>query len=697
MRRYLVTVLLLSVCHPGLAQQPACTVPATVVAPDLSPAQKASLDAMDWQPPLPSLKYQWLDFITPLLESVPVTNLSADAFVARDKKGPIRVLSATYDRGPRRVILVAENGKKMPAAARKIEAAVISDVLSKARTEDSFALLTARGPRVDLHFGSSREAIRAAAEQLENPPRGKPGKGGVLDAVLEATTWFQPPRAGDSIFVLALHAESKHRASFSEVRATLAVGHIRVFACELGQISQPNPEDLQHTSFDGGYSSTTYIPVGNVDHLVALSNGSGGLTVGEDTEKRNYTLSDGRLKRLQYEAEIMYKAVTEHYLVGLDSASPNLSIRLASSVLSGTPWATVSYPTYLPPCSNTPGMGPGPQPPCLVPVNVTVPDLTSLPIAAADTLAAEWKQNIQTQKYELADGSWDQREASWEFWKSLNRATQPKMALVDDLSAGDFVVRDKKRLLQVQSVTSAHGPQRIIIVAENGQELPAAARKTEVAVVSHIHSKARAEDSFALLTAEGPRVELRFGSSRDAIRAAAEQLGNPPQGKSGSPGALAAVLEATTWLQPPQPGDSIFVMSRGFESGLTVTFSKVRAALAAGHIRVFGVQFGWYDYAATQLFNDSGGWVADGTPPRASQSGLTDDQLRELESDAEEMYTEATEHYLLQLDSFGPQLKIDLASPTLNRFPWAHVRYPHHLPACANPATKPPAEARPRK
>ena len=651
---------------------------------------------MDWQPPLPSLKYQWLDFITPLLESVPVTNLSADAFIARDKKGPIRVLSATYDRGPHRIIFVAENSK-MPVAARRIETAVISHVLSKARPEDSFALLTARGPRVELHFGSSREAMQTAAEQLENPPQGKPGKAGVLDALLEATTWFQPPRAGDSIFVLALNAESKHHASFSEVRAALAIGHIRVFACELGQISQPNPENLQSTSFDGGYSSTTYIPVGNAYHLVALSNGSGGFAHGEDAERRDHTLSDGRLRLLQYVAEMMYKAATEHYLVGLDSTSPNLSISLASSVLGGAPGVTVSYPTFLPPCSNTPGMGPGPQPPCLVPVNVTVPDLTSLPIAAADTLAAEWKQNIQTQKYQLADGSWDQQEASWDLWKSLNRATQPKMALVDDLSAGDFVVRDKKRLLQVQPVTSAHGPQRIIFVVENGQQMPAAARKTQAAVVSHILSKARAEDSFALLTAEGPRVELRFGSSRDALRAAAEQLGNPPQGKSGSPGALAAVLEATTWLQPPQPGDSIFVTSRGFESGLTVSFSKVRAALAAGHIRVFGVQFGWYSYVATQLFNDSGGWATDGTPPRASQFGLTDDRLRELESDAEEMYMEATEHYLLQLDSFGSQLTVDLASSTLNRFPWAHVRYPHHLPACANPATTPSAEAGPRK
>ncbi len=701
MRVCLVAVFLVSVCYRGLAQQPACTVPVTVVTPNLSPAQQATLDAMDWQPPLPSWKYMWLDFITPRLESLPVTNLSADAFLARDKKGPIRVLSATYDTGPRRIVFVAENAKKMPAAAREIEAAVISQVLSKARSEDSFALLTARGPRVELRFGSSREAVLTAAKQIANPPQGKPGKGGVLDAVLEATTWLQPHRPGDSIFVMTMGLERKHSANLPKVRIAVAAGGIRVFAVQLGRyeirsVAGGVDGAVPYGGPDSDLTSAAFGLTAYFRQTVQLAGESGGSWLLENTEGRSYALSSGRRRWLLFEAEKMYKAAIKLYLVGLDSTSSGLSIRLTPSGLERTPWVRVSYPSYLPVCSNARSLGSGQEPPCTVPVNVTVPDLASLPKAAADTLAAEWKQNLQAQKYQLADGSWNQSEASHDFWKSLNRATQPKMALIDDLLVDDLVVRDKKRILQVQSLTSARGPHRIVFVAENGK-MPSAARTIEAEVITHILSRARAEDSFALLTAEGPPVQLPFGSSRDGIRAAAEELRNPPQGKGGSPGALAAVLEATTWLRPPQPGDSIIVLSLGLQSGVTVTFSKVRAALAAGHIRLFGVQLDWFNYAATQLFNESGGWVTIGMRRRGPQSDLTDERLDQLKGNAEEMYTEATEHYLLHLHSIGEHLTIDLAPSALSRYPWAHVRYPHNLPACASAATAVPAEAEPRR
>ena len=680
MRIRMAVILLFSVCSAGLAEHP-CTVPVTVVTPDLSSAQKAVVDAMDWQPPLPALKYQWLDFITPQLDTVPVTNLSADAFLVHDKKTPVRIQSATYDRGPRRVIFVAENGK-MPQAARKIEAEVITHILSKARTEDSFALLTARGPRVELRFGSSREAIRAAAEELARPPQGKAGGEGVLDAVLEATTWFQPPQAGDSIFLMALNVESKHRASFSSVRDAVTAGRIRVFGFELGEVSQPPP--LGSTS--DYFPNTPDVGFGNRNHLLDLTRESGGRFAFDDTEVPGYRLTDARLGVLRYAGESMYKPVTEHYLLQLDSTGPNVSIRLAPSVLSGVPWVTVSYPTCLPACSSTPTRGSRQQPPCTVTVNVSIPDLSSLPKAAADTVAAEWKQNIQAQKYELPPGSWNQQQASRDFARSLNRATQPKKALVDDLTADAFVAHDKERPVRIQSVTYDRGPRRIVFVAENGN-MPAWARKIETEVIANILSKARAIDSLALLTAGGPRVELRFGSSRESLRAAVEELGNPPRDKSGGKGVLDAVLEATTWLQPPQPGDSIFFMTGGLQGTLRARPSKVRAALAAGRIRLFGIQFGGYDYRMAQLTGDSGGW---GTWPGFMRDER-DDRLRGFIHDGEEMYMEATEHYLLQFDSFGAHLTIGLAPATQSQLPWAEVQYPKYLPPCSSPATPTPA------
>jgi hypothetical protein len=113
-----------------------------------------------------------------------VRHLSADDFVVRNKKEPIRILSLTTDSGPRRIVFVLGDGEPMSAAARKIESEVVSDILSNARAEDSLALLTARGPREKIGFGATHDALRPTAEGLGNPSQRKSDGDGVLDALL---------------------------------------------------------------------------------------------------------------------------------------------------------------------------------------------------------------------------------------------------------------------------------------------------------------------------------------------------------------------------------------------------------------------------------------------------------------------------------------------------------------------------------
>jgi len=388
MRIFLAVIILVSVFSVNLAQEPGCYVPVTITLHDLSSLPKATAEAMvnEWKQnirakkyELPNGKWDWSgqswdfqhaligwqtwDNVAPpvrraMRDSIFSGELSAEAFVARDEKGPIRVLSATYDRGSRRIVFIAENAKKMPAAARKIEAAVISHILSKARAEDSFAFITAGGPRVEMRFGSNREAIRAAAEQLENPPQGKPEKGGVLDAVLEATTWLQPRQVGDSIFLMTMGLERKHKASFSKVRAAVAAGGIRVFAVQLGlseirsisyglggAVPYGGPDsDL----YSAGFGLTTFFR-----QTTQLADGSGGICVVEGTEEKRYQLTDERLKGLKQGAEQMYQIITEHYVVQLDSTGSQLSLTLAPSVLEQLPWVLLRYPEFLPRCSMT--------------------------------------------------------------------------------------------------------------------------------------------------------------------------------------------------------------------------------------------------------------------------------------------------------------------------------------------------------
>ena len=393
MRVYTGIILLVFLTPPGRAQQVGCSLPVSITIHDLSslPTATAERMAIEWKRniqakkyELPNGKWDWRrqswdfqnaligqqawDNVTPserraMVSSAYSGNLPPEAFVARDKTGPIRVVSATYDRGPRRIVFVAENARKVPAAARKIEAAVITRILSKARSQDSFAFIAARGPRVELPFGSSREVIRAAAEELESPAPGRPAREGALDAILEATTWFQPAQTGDSILVMTMGLERKHKASFSKVRAAVAAGGIRVFAVQLGlsqikSLSYGLRGAVPYGVPDSDLSSAGFGLNTFFRQTGQLSDLSGGTWVVEDTEGKTYQLTDEHLNGLMHIAERMYETIVGHYILQLDATGLQVSITLAPSALERLPWVLLRYPEYPPKCVNTSTMHP---------------------------------------------------------------------------------------------------------------------------------------------------------------------------------------------------------------------------------------------------------------------------------------------------------------------------------------------------
>ncbi len=334
-RLFTASVLTISLCASGFTQPQPCTVQVSIVVPDLATVQKEGAD----------ISVRMLEHSLIMPGAVGVADLTAEAFSAHDRKHPVAIRSLTIGRGPRRLAFVVENGKRMNAAARKIEAAVISGIVSKARPEDSFALITAGGPRMGLPFGSSRDTILATTEQLASPPQGRAKGQSALDAVHEATSWLEPPQAGDSIFVLALNLEGRHRTSFSKVRDALSSGRVRLFGLELGRVTQPNPENLDTASLMGGYLNISHAPVGSVDHLIQLSRDSGGIEAWEDTTKgKRYSVGQAQLERLVAAGESMYRAAVTYYVLELDCAGRNVVIGLLPLVREKFPGAFVLYP-----------------------------------------------------------------------------------------------------------------------------------------------------------------------------------------------------------------------------------------------------------------------------------------------------------------------------------------------------------------
>ncbi|MGD0693327.1 MAG: hypothetical protein ABSB82_00570 [Terriglobia bacterium] len=342
-------VLLALIGTACLAQQP-CTVPVRVLAFDSSSFPKEFVDrALAWKqasrggrPAKPGLlDMGQLGYAAPHASKV-VLDLPAKAFLARDENHPISVRSVTIDRGPRRIVFVVDNGKETNSVARKIETAVITDILSKARAEDSFALLTARGPRVTVLLGAPRDTIQAAAEKLDSSIQGKSDGEGVPDALLEASTWLQTQRPGDTIFLLAMRIEGRHKASVTRVRKALGADRVRLFGFQLG------PTAIWGPTFGTDVTSAEV-----ADGMFSLASRTGGEAVLENTEENGYELRDARLQQLRDIAERMYNSITEYNVLELSSVTGHLRISLSPESQKGllVPM-DVLYPGDLPPCKS---------------------------------------------------------------------------------------------------------------------------------------------------------------------------------------------------------------------------------------------------------------------------------------------------------------------------------------------------------
>jgi hypothetical protein len=281
-----------------------------------------------------------------------VRGLNPNAFVSSSKEGALRIDSVIADSGPRRILFVVETGKHLREITREVQVRVISDFLSTARPGDTFALLTARGPRKEIQFGSDRTAFQAAVDELKSPPKGKNQPGGVLDAVLEALGWFKTPQLGDAIVVLTMGIESPHHAGFTKVREALSDAGVRLFGFQLGQVLGGTVMGGVGFGPGGDYALTnTYSP--NVENVFALYAKSGGVAFEENTEGspwHQYKLDDESLKRVKDVSGQISKAIAELYSLQMEAPPKDFVIELADPIRKQIPKAWVMYPAYPPRC-----------------------------------------------------------------------------------------------------------------------------------------------------------------------------------------------------------------------------------------------------------------------------------------------------------------------------------------------------------
>jgi hypothetical protein len=282
-----------------------------------------------------------------------IRELKSEQFLAKTKHHSLRVLAANDEAGPRRILLVLEAG--VPAKIRAVESSVVVDMLFEARSQDSFALLTARGPNKTLPFGSSSDAIISAAKELETRTGGSdPDHRGVLDVLLEGAESFHEARPGDSIVLFTLGLESEHKVKYSRVRKELADRQIRLFGLQFDSVMAGSLQGGMLRFTPRGIdelASQAFFP--NYEDLGNLSLDSGGYALDENIlgdSQRDYKITADKLEEIKTLASRMHSAIQEYYRLTIEATRDPFSLDLTPNVRKKVASALTIYPRQLPAC-----------------------------------------------------------------------------------------------------------------------------------------------------------------------------------------------------------------------------------------------------------------------------------------------------------------------------------------------------------
>jgi hypothetical protein len=283
---------------------------------------------------------------------VPERDVPSETFVAREglfRRVPI--VSVQADEGPRRIVFVEAFGSgwrehaRQPAAPNKgLSRAELTAILSVARPQDSFALLVIGGPRVEVPFGSPREALRAGIQAISHPDPDAPEGPGLFDGLLKAASWFGASQIGDSILEIGdVRRWRWDKARAARLRTALVGRGIRLFTLGGAYYTEGTCSEV----WDCGSWESPF---------TVLCGESGGGS--QDIGYLGPNARDAMQWEWQEAAKALYRQTTCAYILRLPRTGPRVKIELVPAAKS--PWVGVSYPSPLPVCP--PPAGPAPPP-----------------------------------------------------------------------------------------------------------------------------------------------------------------------------------------------------------------------------------------------------------------------------------------------------------------------------------------------
>jgi hypothetical protein len=273
----------------------------------------------------------------------PFHGLSSAEFFGRAGKASVVVKNMTFDDGPRRIVLVVDTSKKLSGDTRQAERAMIDTLLSAARSQDSFAMVTARGPEHVVKFGEEHSAFIQALPTEGESRHGK--EQGVLDAVMQAIGLFGDAKPGDSIIVMAADLGGSKTTNAKLVAKALDQHHIRMFGLALGLVQVKNSTVSGQSTTAWGLATATpgvgdfVYDTGDAD-FYPLTRNSGGMVMAvmNYDSRATYSMKDPKfVNRAKQQTIAVYNMIAGYYKVELEgdhtgewSFEPNPDVRKAA-------------------------------------------------------------------------------------------------------------------------------------------------------------------------------------------------------------------------------------------------------------------------------------------------------------------------------------------------------------------------------
>ena len=279
-------------------------------------------------------------------------------FLATAGKTPLNLKSIMFDDGPRRVVLVVDQDKKLSPDTRKAEQLILQAIFSSARQNDLFAMITARGPERTVQFTGDHAALLRAFST--NDQAGSSIKDGVLDAVLKGVGMFGSAQTGDAIIVIAADLGGRHSISRNSLEKTLLQHQIRLFGIALGPVARNSVSGGTVNTWGNAGTTPSMISGVSVENgdqnFHPLTLATGGIVFGAMNSNSLHAdkLKDPSVEpRIKERTNAIFNLVKTYYRMEIETPQQGAwQLGLSEQSRKKAPGVVILYPHELWPCFN---------------------------------------------------------------------------------------------------------------------------------------------------------------------------------------------------------------------------------------------------------------------------------------------------------------------------------------------------------